>query len=254
MTMNRRGACLLTVIFILMASAPAFAETGSLDPGKWAPRNYQIMSKFTAENGKRNPKYDPSKKPYTVFDWDNTAISGDCEDALMYYMINNLKFPSAGFLNTLEKGLPEGRSNLKNAEDKEVDYMDIFDDIKNDYGFISKNYKGYGGPMSLDKMQETEQFRDFHAKMIALMDSLYGKLEYPAYLSLQARMFAGLSVDEIEALSYEADIYAMGAETKKVELVSPEVPAWKSGGHNHTLFGCNKIDSRDVQPHACPSG
>jgi phosphoserine phosphatase len=226
---NRAATCFMAAILALSTAAPSFAETVSLDPGKWAPRNYMIMSQFIAETGKQSPDYNPSKKPYAVFDWDNTAISGDCEDALMYYMIANLKFPSDGFLDTLKAALPGGYSNLKNSEGKDVGYADIFGDIRKDYDFILQNYKGYGGPMSLNEMHETKQFRDFYAKTVALMDSLYGKLEYPVYLSMQARMFAGLSADELMAMSYEADIHAMGAATKKVELESPGELPGKAG-------------------------
>jgi phosphoserine phosphatase len=219
----------MAAIFALSVAAPAFAEKVSLDPGKWAPRNYMIMSKFIAETGKHSPDYNPSKKPYAVFDWDNTAISGDCEDALMYYMIANLKFPSRGFLNIMKSALPEGSSKLKNSEDKDVGYTDIFDDVQKDYDFILQNYEGYEGMMSLAAIKETVQYKDFRAKMTALMDSLYDTLSYKSYLSLQAKMFAGVSANKLEALSYEADINALAAGTEKIELKSPEDLRGKAG-------------------------
>lgn len=227
--MNRAATCLMAAIFVLSATAQAFAETACLDSGKWAPRNHMIMSKFIAETGKQSPDYNSSKKPYAVFDWDNTAISGDCEDALMYYMIAGLKFPSGGFLETLKSALPEGRSKLKNSEGKESVYMDIFEDIRKDYDFILKNYEGYGGTMPFTAIKETDQYKDFRAKMMAMMDSLYDTLSYKAYLSLQARIFAGVSTDKLEALSYEADINALAAGTEKIELKSPEGLPGKAG-------------------------
>ena len=60
--------------------------------GSWNDRAFDSINKLIANHGKDNPSYTPEKKPFAVFDWDNTSIIGDVEEATLYYLITNLAF------------------------------------------------------------------------------------------------------------------------------------------------------------------
>lgn len=62
-----------------------------LDSGKWAPVSQQRLQAVIDELGSVSRKYNPNKRPYAVFDWDNTSIMNDTE-ALFMYQINTLSF------------------------------------------------------------------------------------------------------------------------------------------------------------------
>src|SRR4051812_15080809 len=58
---------------------------GSLDQAKWALRNRHHIEALLARNGLTSPSYSAEKRPYAVFDWDNTSIMNDTEEALFMY-------------------------------------------------------------------------------------------------------------------------------------------------------------------------
>ena len=60
--------------------------------GSWNKRAFSSINKLIADYGKDNPNYNPNKKPFAVFDWDNTSIIGDVEEASFYYLVTNLAF------------------------------------------------------------------------------------------------------------------------------------------------------------------
>lgn len=60
--------------------------------GSWNERAFSSINKLIADYGKDNPNYEPNKKPFAVFDWDNTSIIGDVEEAAFYYLVTNLAF------------------------------------------------------------------------------------------------------------------------------------------------------------------
>ena len=79
-----------------------------LDSGKWAPVSQQRLQAVIDEVGSASRKYNPNKRPYAVFDWDNTSIMNDTEEALFMYQINTLSFamPPEVFAQAIREGVP----------------------------------------------------------------------------------------------------------------------------------------------------
>lgn len=73
-----------------MAKPATSAATVHLDAAKWSPRNREMVAAMIARNGSASKNYSAKRKPYAVFDWDNTSIMNDCEEALLIYQINHL--------------------------------------------------------------------------------------------------------------------------------------------------------------------
>jgi hypothetical protein len=57
-----------------LQSAAAEAARPWLDRAKWSPRNRQLIGTLIARNGTGSASYVAEKRPYVVFDWDNTSI------------------------------------------------------------------------------------------------------------------------------------------------------------------------------------
>src|SRR5438552_966545 len=85
------GAALAGVPALGHAAAANSAAVG-LDRAKWSPRNWQLVAELIASQGSTAPGYKASRRPYAVFDWDNTSIMNDCEEALLMHQINTLSF------------------------------------------------------------------------------------------------------------------------------------------------------------------
>ena len=53
----------------------------TLDKGVWEDKLYARLTKLIKENGNTSSSYDKNKKPYAVFDWDNTTVINDIGEA-----------------------------------------------------------------------------------------------------------------------------------------------------------------------------
>jgi len=85
---NKRLLISSAIVFLICQTV--YAE--KLSQGNFALRNHQLLQKLILENGQNNP-HNSQKRPYIVCDWDNTSVSGDSEETLTYYMLNNLRYP-----------------------------------------------------------------------------------------------------------------------------------------------------------------
>lgn len=53
----------------------------------WDKFNKSQLDKMMAQYGKDSPGYDPAHPPYAVFDWDNTSIFLDIQEAVLSYLL-----------------------------------------------------------------------------------------------------------------------------------------------------------------------
>jgi hypothetical protein len=84
----------------------------SLDPGRWSPLNAARLQSVLDRYGVKSKQYNPNRPPYAVFDWDNTCIMNDCEEALLMYQINHLQYKMTPdeFVQVMWKDVPRARS------------------------------------------------------------------------------------------------------------------------------------------------
>jgi phosphoserine phosphatase len=225
---------LLVLAMFLIANVAVVSAAGQvLTPGKWAPNTYKSMQKLIDENGVKSPAYNSAKKPYVVFDWDNTAIMNDTEEALYMYQIENLAFKltpeEMGAL--VRKNVPEGPfvKDYNNAAGQPVTVDDIATDIVNSYRFIYDNYIGFKGLMSFEDIKKTAEYQDFRAKMWYAYDAIgetHGtKVSYTWVLFF----FKNMTTAEVQALAEKSNDYALGQAIKKDKWVSSASLPGKAG-------------------------
>ncbi|WP_413628366.1 HAD family hydrolase [Herbaspirillum frisingense] len=230
------------------AHAASRAEV-ALDRAKWAMRNHDMVAQMIAEHGKLAPGYQSGKRPYAVFDWDNTSIMNDCEEALLMYQINTLSFKlsPAEFAAITRQNVPPGpfSKDFKNAAGQIVDLDSICADLDADYAFLHANYKGMAGSKSLEEVTATTEFQDFRAKLYYLYEAVndtHGvNVGYPWVIYF----FANMSVAEVSALAEASNDAALGAALTKVKYTSPADRPGKAGvvsvSHFHGIRLCTEI-------------
>ncbi|MCI1012964.1 haloacid dehalogenase-like hydrolase [Herbaspirillum sp. C7C2] len=233
-------------------ASPAHAASRTevaLDRAKWAMRNHDMVAQMIAEHGKLAPGYQPNKRPYAVFDWDNTSIMNDCEEALLMYQINTLSFKlsPAEFAAITRQNVPPGpfSKDFKNAAGQIVDLDSICADLDADYAFLHANYKGMAGSKSLEEVTATTEFQDFRAKLYYLYEAVndtHGvNVGYPWVIYF----FANMSVAEVSALAEASNDAALGAALTKVKYTSPADRPGKAGvvsvSHFHGIRLCTEI-------------
>ena len=225
---------LLVLAMFLIANVAVVSAAGQvLTPGKWAPNTYKSMQKLIDENGVKSPNYNSSKKPYVVFDWDNTAIMNDTEEALYQYQIENLAFKltpeEMGAL--VAKNVPAGAflKDYNNAAGQPVTLDALVADIVSSYKFIYDNYIGFKGLMSLEDIKKTDEYQDFRAKMWyayeAIGDTYGTKVSYTWVLFF----FKNMTTGEVETLAEKSNDYALGQAISRAKWVSPASLPGKAG-------------------------
>ncbi|MGU3466292.1 haloacid dehalogenase-like hydrolase [Methylobacterium sp. C33D] len=233
-------------------TARAAGQTGEsvgLDRAKWAPRNHACVSRLIAEHGNTAPGYDPARRPYAVFDWDNTSIMNDCEEALLMHQINTLSFKltPAEFGAIIRQNVPPGKftNDYKNAAGATVDLDSICADLDADYAQLHGAYKGLAGAQPLEDVMKTDAFKDFRAKLYYLYEAVndtHGvNVGYPWVIYLLANM----TVADVSRITEASNDLALGAGLVKTKYTSPAERAGKAGivsvSHFHGIRLCTEI-------------
>ena len=103
-----------------------------------------------------------------VFDFDNTSVIFDIQEALLIYQIENLQFKidPADMEAVLETGIPDLNKSMGTSLDgKNITPATLVADITSDYEWIYANYEGFEGDKDLNYIHASNQYQDFAAKL-----------------------------------------------------------------------------------------
>lgn len=137
--------------------------------GSWNQRAFNSINKLIAKHGIDSDAYDPNNKPFAVFDWDNTAIIGDVEEAVLYYLITNLRFKinPDELYEIIRKNVDRNdfSDSYKNLDGNPVNIDKISADIYEVYKRIYGTSDRLRGDVSFEIIKETNAYKEFVAKM-----------------------------------------------------------------------------------------
>jgi len=233
---------LVMVMFIMVMFTNNLASAAGqvLTQGKWAPATRIAMQKFIDTYGTKSSNYNAAKKPYVVFDWDNTSIMNDTEEALFMYQIQNLAFKLSPeeFGKIVTKDVPQGSFNKEynNVAGQAVTLEAVNNDLVSDYTFIYNSYAGMQGKMSLDDIQKTDQFMDFRAKMWYVYQAIDDKYSSKISYTWVLYFFKNMTTEEVTALTEKSNDYNLGQAIRKETWLSPDTLPGEAGvvGVSHT--------------------
>jgi phosphoserine phosphatase len=202
----------LLFALILTALMAIVSHAQDLDPGKWDPNTRIQIQKMIDENGIKSKLYDTAKKPYAVFDWDQTCIFNDTEESLFRYMIDNLSFKAtpAEFAQAIRNGVPKddfGKS-YNNKDGRPVSINLIADDLEADYKFLYDNYIGQKRK-TLDEIKASEEFIDFRGKLAYLYEAINGTFSADVAYPWVLYLFVGMTEDEVRSVAEKANDAAL---------------------------------------------
>lgn len=252
----------------LLASGQALAEKHShasmrgaaghhpvLSRAKWSARNWKLLNNLILQHGMHSKKYDAKRRPYAVFDWDNTSIMNDCEEALLMYQINTLSFKLSPteFSAITRQNVPPGPfiADYKNAAGQILDLEMLCSDLDADYRYLHAEFSGMAGSKSLEEVTQSAQFQDFRVKLLLLYEAVndtHGvNVGYPWVIYF----FANMSVDQVSKLAEASHDAGLGAGLNKVKYTSPASLPGKAGvvsvTHFHGLRLCTEVaDLMDI--------
>lgn len=194
----------------------------------WADEVKGSVNDLVEMYGVNSAGYDPNKRPYVVFDFDNTCSIFDVEEQLAVYQLEVMAFAFdpvklPDVLKTELGDLSEDRTELGYGKGS---YQDWIDDITAAY---TKLYEAYGPftPAGLDKekqatVQADPQWQEFATKMRAMYDLVYdaesADVAYPWVLY----WFTGMTEEEVHALASASHTKYKAVETSEVTWKTPE--------------------------------
>ena len=202
-----RGGCKMVLAAMLLAltgGAPA-QPADRLVSGHWDPFNRSRLQSLIDDCGRRNPSYDARKPPYAIFDWDNTSVFLDMEEAVMVYQLQNLVYAltPAQLDQALRRQVPSSdfKAQYHNLDGQSVNIEKIVPDIIESYSWLFRNYRGLQGELSLEEVRKSPHYLNFISKMRylydALEDSFSAQVAFP-WIILQ---FGGMTPEQLRQLT-----------------------------------------------------
>lgn len=203
------------------------ASSVQLMKGDWDSFNLQELNGLIAKYGKANPKYDPNNKPYAVFDWDNTSVFLDIQEALFIYQIENLVFnltpEELDHILRLNVPTVDFTEEDNNLDGQPVNIDKVAKDIVSSYTWIYNNYDGMKGKVALADIHKTEQYKEFSTKLrylySAIGNSFDASLSYPWVTYL----FSGLKQDDIAKMTANTVEWQQYQPVEDVTWTSPDI-------------------------------
>lgn len=195
--------------------------------GSWNDRAFHFINKLIADHGRDNPAYNPEKKPFAVFDWDNTSIIGDVEEAAFYYLVSNLAFKinPDDLYYIIRKNVDKAdfKDPYKNFQGKPVNIDKISRDIYQAYKELYGISDRLGGHVPFDLIKETKPYQEFVAKMFFRYKAAkYDKSAREPYCWMTF-LFTNYKQDEIEDFCEEAFVFVKNQEARREIFTSPEM-------------------------------
>lgn len=210
------------VFIILAAVLTAGCLRTGLEQGDWESGNYETLNAVIVGSGVLSGSYDPEAKPYAVFDFDNTTVTGDISLTLMAYQIENLRYyiEPEDFYSILTDGLPNLDSALVGFDG--ISARMLATDLQNDYAWLYENYIN-SSDSNLEAIHESKEYLDFRAKLWGLslgLDNTYG---YEISCPWLLRLSEGMTEEQLQKLTREAALHDMeSARLYEETWTSPE--------------------------------
>ena len=222
------------------ASGPNSATSASQSQSavKLADRNWDSFNKAQIEKliatyGKTSPNYNPAKPPYAVFDWDNTMVFLDVEEAVLIYQLENLRFNMTPeqLDKALRMSVPKTNfvKDYNNAAGQPVSIDLVVPDAVDSYRWIYANYKGMKGKLSLEEVKKNPHYTNFVTKTRymyeAIGDTFDVSIAYPWVLYL----FTGMNESQVRGMVNETLTWQKTQPVEKVKWTSPASLPGKAG-------------------------
>lgn len=199
----------------------------------WDSFNRAQLNKMFAEYGNTSPNYNPAKPPYAVFDWDNTTVFLDIEEAVLIYQLENLLFGATP--KQLDKAIRMGLSSknfsasYNNAAGKPVNINLIAPDIIASYTWLYNNYSGLKGKKSLDVVKKSPHYTNFITKVRYLYEAIGDTFDHAVSYPWVTYLFTGMTEAQVRDMTAKTIAWQLKQPVQSVKWTSPASLPGKAG-------------------------
>ncbi len=232
--MQRRTVLLTPMAAALVAAGCAsLSPAKGLAPGQWDAFNRAQIDGLIASLGKDSAGYNAAKPPYVVFDWDNTSVFLDIEEASLIYQLENLVFGAtpAQLEVALRKNIPKKDflPAYNNAAGKPVNIDRVVPDIVASYTWLYQNYKGLKGDQSLAVVALSPHYSAFTTKVRYLYEAIGDTFDHDTAYPWVTYLFAGMTEAQVRKLTADTVAWQLKEPITKVKWTSPAVLPGRAG-------------------------
>lgn len=210
-----------------------FRISKSLLEGNWDAYNRARIEKLILDNGVSSKTYNIHKRPYAVFDWDNTSIFLDVEEAVLVYQLENLRYAATPeqLNQAIRKGIPDSAFAMDyiNAAGQPVNIDSVATDIIESYRWLYWNYEGLKGTLPLPEVKKNPNYWNFIAKMRYLYEAIGDTFDHAISYPWLTYHFVGMVEKQVRLLTRDAVEWQLTQPIGKVKWISPVVLPGKAG-------------------------
>ena len=185
----------------------SFKETDTLG-GHWNAFNRSRLTQVIQSLGREGPDYDAIRPPYAVFDWDNSSVFLDVEEATLVYQLQNFVF--AATVEELQAALHMGL-----PQDSQL--QDLLADVLESYAWLYDRLGDYGEP-GAEQSLHLQSFGCKFLKLYQLLEENYGaELAYP-WLPYR---FVAMTASQVRELTRKAVLWQLEESIETITWKSP---------------------------------
>lgn len=204
-----------------------------LSGGNWDENNRAQLNQLLQEYGRSGPHYQADRPPYAVFDWDNTSIFLDVEEATFSFQIAQLRFAATPeqLDQAIRMGVPSAAfaREFNNQAGQNVSIETCAADIVESYRWLYEHYSGMKGLQSLEQVKQSPHYANFTSKIRYLYEALDGTFRAPVSYPWITYMFTGMTRAQVASLTHEAILAELAAPISKITWTSPSGLPGKAG-------------------------
>lgn len=222
------GAAALTAGGCSATASPAprtaaGASNGATD--HWDPFNRSQIDALIGSLGKGSSGYDASRPPYAVFDWDNTSIFLDIEEAVLVYQLEHLAFGAtpAELDAAIRRNIPSTpfKATQNNAAGQPVSIDTVAPDIVASYTWLFENAAALRGHESLEAVRRSPHYAAFTTKLRYLYEAISETFDHDTAYPWVTYLFVGLTEAQVRQLTRETVRWQLTQPVAKVTWTSP---------------------------------
>lgn len=224
------------------ALQPPTVASQTLAAGHWDDFNRLQIDNLIKQLGKTSPSFDATHPPYVVFDWDNTSIFLDIEEAVLIYQLEHLRFGATPkqLEVALRRNIPRTafKPEYRNSEGRDVSIDTIVPDILLSYRWLYSHYQGLAGTQPLEQVRQSPHYQAFITKVRYLYEAIGGTFDHDTAYPWVTYLFTGLTEADVRNMTRETVQWQQGQSIEKVRWLTPvQLPgraglvgvSWKNG-------------------------
>lgn len=205
----------------------------TLSTRHWDPFNKSQIENLFKTYGKGSENYNPDKPPYAVFDWDNTMVFLDVEEATLIYQLENLRFnmtPSQ-MSQALRKDVPTTpfAKDYHNAAGQPVTVDLAAEDAVASYRWIYHNYVGMKGKRPLSEIKKSPHYSNFITKVRYLYEAIGDTFDVSVAYPWVLYLFTGQNEPQVRQLVRDTLAWQSTQPIEKITWTSPASLPGKAG-------------------------